>query len=451
MADAAVSANQVDLIPRMTPFLDRHLVLPLLEFLEEKQIYPQDDIKRAKLELLAGTNMVDFIEDTQKSLGSSTNTQELAARKEEVMTKMNQLQVEANSLIELLNKPDTLKALKEAGNLNKLAYLSEHHGVSEGAVKALYALAKCTFECGVYEQANKYLSLVREVSVESEVLQNALWGKLATSILMETWDVALRDLFAIRDTIEARAFSNPTGQLQQRAWLLHWALPIFFNSPDSRMPLLDFFHHERTWQVIQIACPHLLRYIIAGSIVTKRRFPKEIVKMVDQESYTYSDPVTKFVEALYGQTDFETAETHLAQCGPLFDQDPFLHLVKDLFLENCRSLIFELFCKLHNCIDTQLLASKLNVSNEKSEEWIVQLIRTSKLDAKIDTQAHQILIGSQSLPLYQQLIDRTRPLIRPLGPIGPSNRRSHRGGHSEHSQRSDNRSDAPRPSTQASE
>lgn len=38
MADAAASANQWDLIPRMTPFLDRHLVLPLLEFLEDKQV-----------------------------------------------------------------------------------------------------------------------------------------------------------------------------------------------------------------------------------------------------------------------------------------------------------------------------------------------------------------------------------------------------------------------------
>lgn len=35
MADAAASARQWDLVPRMTPFLDRHLVLPNLEFLEE--------------------------------------------------------------------------------------------------------------------------------------------------------------------------------------------------------------------------------------------------------------------------------------------------------------------------------------------------------------------------------------------------------------------------------
>lgn len=35
MADEVASARQWDLIPKMTPYLDRHLLLPLLEFLEE--------------------------------------------------------------------------------------------------------------------------------------------------------------------------------------------------------------------------------------------------------------------------------------------------------------------------------------------------------------------------------------------------------------------------------
>lgn len=440
MADAAASANQWDLIPRMTPFLDRHLVLPLLEFLEEKQIYPQDDIKRAKLDLLAETNMVDFIKDIQSTIGGVSNEKELEARKSAVLARMTELQNEAAPLIELANKADTMKALKEAGNLNKVGYLSEHHGVTESAIKSLYALAKHMYECGVYDQANKHLALVREVATEPELLQNALWGKLATNILMEAWDVAVRDLQAIKDSIETKG--NPTMQLQQRTWLLHWSLPIFFNSPESRHALLDFYYNERITQAVQISCPHMLRYIIAGYIVSKRRFP--LVKMVEQESYAYTDPVTKFIECLYVQSDFEAAEAQLALCGPLFENDPYLHLVKDLFLDNCRSLIFEPFCKLHNCIDTNLLASKLNVSSEKSEEWIVQLIRTAKIDAKIDTQAHQVLIGSQSVPLYQQLIDRIRPLTRPLGPVGPS-RRSHRDGPRE------NRSEAPKPVTASSE
>lgn len=37
MADAA-AALQWDLVPRMSPYLDRHLVLPLLEHLEAAQV-----------------------------------------------------------------------------------------------------------------------------------------------------------------------------------------------------------------------------------------------------------------------------------------------------------------------------------------------------------------------------------------------------------------------------
>lgn len=66
---------------------------------------------------------------------------------------------------------------------------------------------------------------------------------------------------------------------------------------------------------------------------------------------------------------------------------------------------------------------------DESEKWIVNLIRGAKLDAKIDTQANQVLIGSQTPALYQQLIDRTRILIRPLGPApGP---KRHQQGHRE--------------------
>lgn len=334
------------------------------------------------------------------------------------MQKMEKLQQEAKPLIELGKKPEVLKSAKETGSLAS-------QGVTEASVKALYALGKHMFECGVYGDALQHLSLFREVSTETELLQNALWGKLAANILLENWEAALKDVQSIRELVEARAFANPTMQLQQRTWLLHWSFPIFFNHPESRQYLLDFYHNERTWQVVQTSCPHLLRYIIVASIIAKRRFPKEIVKVVDQELYTYSDPITKFIETLYGPTDFESAEAQLALCHTVLANDPYLHIVKNEFIESCRLHIFELFCKLHNCIDTRLMASKLNMSPEDSEKWIVNLIRGAKLDAKIDTQANQVLIGSQALPLYQQLIDRTRVLVRPLAPVSAP-KKSHR-------------------------
>lgn len=391
----------------------------------------------------------------------------VAKKRAEAMEKMEKLKSEAKPLIDVLENAEALRQLKELSGAgattgssssasvaaSKLAYLSENFGVTESTVKALFALSKHMYECGNYEASIPYLSLCREVCTDGEMLSNLLWGKLATSILMERWSDALSDFQAL----ESRVYGIASGQIstgsasassvsgqtnatlasnnsqtqamQQRAWLLHWSLPIFFNMPESRQTLLEFYQHEKTWQVLQMSCPHLLRYMIVAPIVVKRRFPKDIMKLVDQEAYQYSDPVTKFIETLYAQTDFEMAEAQLAKCAQLFDCDPLLHLVKDDFLNNCRQLIFELYCKLHSCIDTRLLASKKPEKFDDAEKWIGELIRGAKLDAKIDTQANQVLIGAQSLPLYQQLIDRTKLLTRPLGPVSGSGSGPNKGKH----------------------
>ena len=57
-----------DLTSTIAPFLDRHLVFPLLEFLQDRQLFPENDILVAKIDLLGKTNMVDYAMDIHKSL-----------------------------------------------------------------------------------------------------------------------------------------------------------------------------------------------------------------------------------------------------------------------------------------------------------------------------------------------------------------------------------------------
>lgn len=57
------------------------------------------------------------------------------------------------------------------------------------------------------------------------------------------------------------------------------------------------------------------------------------------------------------------------------------------------------------------LAQKLELSEEEAEKWIVNLIRHSKVSAKIDSQSNQLHINSNFPSIYQQVIDKTKPLV----------------------------------------
>ncbi|KAK7075337.1 Eukaryotic translation initiation factor 3 subunit E, partial [Halocaridina rubra] len=45
-----------------------------------------------------------------------------------------------------------------------------------------------------------------------------------------------------------------------------------------------------------------------------------------------------------------------------------------------------------------------------AERWIVNLIRQAKLDAKIDSQQGHVVMGTQAVSPYQQLIEKTKTL-----------------------------------------
>jgi translation initiation factor 3 subunit E len=57
------------------------------------------------------------------------------------------------------------------------------------------------------------------------------------------------------------------------------------------------------------------------------------------------------------------------------------------------------------------LAQKLELSEEEAEKWIVNLIRHSKVSAKIDSQSNQLHINNNFPSIYQQVIDKTKPLV----------------------------------------
>ena len=104
---------------------------------------------------------------------------------------------------------------------------------------------------------------------------------------------------------------------------------------------------------IQTTCPHILRYLTTAVITNKRRrnVTKDLVKVLQQESYTYKDPITEFLEALYVNFDFDGAQVKLRECEKVLMNDFFLVACRDEFIDNARLFIFETYCRIHQCID----------------------------------------------------------------------------------------------------
>ena len=96
----------------------------------------------------------------------------------------------------------------------------------------------------------------------------------------------------------------------------------------------------------------------------------DLVKVIQEESYTYKDPITSFIEDLYVNFNFDGAQQKLRQCEEVLESDFFLVSCLNDFIENSRLMIFETFCRIHQCISISMLAEKLNMNPNEAEKWI---------------------------------------------------------------------------------
>ncbi|KAL8231743.1 hypothetical protein R6Q57_001521 [Mikania cordata] len=412
-----------DLTPRIAPNLDRHLVFPLLEFTQERELYPNDQILKAKIELLNNTNMVDYAMDIHKSLYHTEDVpQDMVDRRVEVVARLKSLEEAAAPLVTFLQNPNAVQELRADKQYN-LQMLNERYRIGPEQTEALYQYAKFQFECGNYSGAADYLYQYRALCTNAERSLSALWGKLAAEILMQNWDIALEELNRLKEIIDSKNFASSLNQVQSRIWLMHWSLFIFFNHDNGRTQIIDLFNQDKYLNAIQTNAPHLLRYLATAFIVNKKRRPqfKEFIKVIQQEQHSFSDPITEFLACVYVNFDFDGAQKKMKECEDVILNDPFLGKrveesnytvvpLKDEFLENARLFIFETYCKIHERIDMGVLAAKLNLNYDDAERWILNLIRTSKLDAKINTQTGTVVMEPNHPNVYEQLIDHTKGL-----------------------------------------
>ncbi|XP_067012368.1 eukaryotic translation initiation factor 3 subunit E [Anabrus simplex] len=402
-----------DLTSVMVQYLDRHLVFPLLEFLSAKQIYDENELLHGKLEILSKTNMLDYAIDIRKQLYPTEDVPEsLKERRVQVVSQLQKLQQDVEPIVALLADEEVMKTMGTMRDPKTLFnYLLNEYKITLEMMESLYKLAKYRYECGNYSITNGYLYFYLLVVPSSDKnYLNVLWGKLASEILVQNWEAALEDLNKLREYIDgSNAFGSALQLLQQRTWLIHWSLFVFFNHVKGRDLIIEMFLYRPHYlNAIQTMCPHILRYLSTAVIINRARRSalKDLVKVIQQESYTYRDPITEFIEHLYVNFDFDGARQKLHECQTVLFNDFFLIACLEEFVENARLMIFETFCRIHQCISIGMLAEKLNMNPDEAECWIVNLIRNAQLDAKIDSKLGHVVMGTQPLSPYQQLVEK---------------------------------------------
>ncbi|KAJ2769550.1 eukaryotic translation initiation factor 3 subunit E, partial [Coemansia nantahalensis] len=376
-------------------------------------VYKPEDILKAKVELLSSTSMVDYTGELYKQLhGVEELPAEFARKREEVIAKLMESEKKTQHIREVIENPEVAGSLRQ-DKMQNLKILNDNYQCTPEMVLELYNYGQLQYSCGNYGGSADILLHFSILSTDAELTLSAMWGKLASEILLGNWEVAYEDLLKLKETIDKTNFASPTVQLQQRVWLLHWSMFVFFDHPKGRDGIVDTFMLPQYISTIQNACPWLLRYLVVAVITNRRRrnMMPELVKIVEQVLYMYRDPVTEFVEALYVDFDFDRAAEKLEQCEDVLDNDIFLTRAVDDFVENARLYFAEVYCRIHKHIDMASLTKRLNMKQEEGEKWVVKLIRDTRMDAKVDFKANAIVMNPSYNPVYQQVIERTKALV----------------------------------------
>ena len=362
--------EQYDLLPKMLPYFDRHLVFPLLEFLDSLEDEGSTRIRELQYALLKSTNMTEYVANLWKEIHSTDKVPpEFHKKGEEVLAQLSRFQTETSQIDAILNDESVTSNLR-SDKVANLKYLEQNHGISNAMIESLYAFGRFEYDRGNYSSASDLLNRYRTLSVDTDRVGAASWGKLAADILSFDWATVVDEIGKVREATDTKLFNNPLAQLQHRTWLVHWVLFPLFNHEDeaAREGLLELLFSPPFINTIQTSCPWALRYL-AGAVIAggkargggfaggrhsggaAQKQLKDLVRVVRQEAYEYRDPVTDFVRALYVDFDFEEAQRRLGEAEALIQGDFFLVRVVDTFVESARHLISESYCKIHQRID----------------------------------------------------------------------------------------------------
>lgn len=435
---------EFDLTPKLTPYLDSHLVIPILNFLrsDKSNIYEKKQVLETEYNLLSASKMKDAQLDVHKLLlnGSpaTPEPENITLEKNQILSELKELETKCQSILRVISDEESVKQAKE-----KNEFTVEFFGAD--TVHHLIRLAKLQYEIGNYKVASGYLYDLLELiqkspsttssssnnsnnttttttpNLKSQLPSLAL-GKLSCEILLNNWDAVNGDLNTVKDLcLSSHHIYNAEeeqNQQKMRAFVAHWSL---FGWAFGKSNLDFWLIDHRISTIIASRCAYLCRYLIVFLCLKHNRKSflkdlKSVVKIIDQSgSALRNDPVTKFA-SLMVQAQFLDAGEQLLKMEPVLRNDFFCHGLANEMMSAARGILFEQYTKIHIRISIGKdfpLRKYLFVNGETEEEeqnWIANSLRQRVggiVGCRMDT-GHKLLNITENYPnIYQVVVEQT--------------------------------------------
>ncbi|KAK8805589.1 hypothetical protein WA158_002245 [Blastocystis sp. Blastoise] len=416
--------SKYDIIGKISPFLDLHLLFPVFSWLESTGMYIQKDLDMAKLELLKPTKMVDFAIEIYKSVNNTEEVpQEMLDKREEVLAQFKVIQ--ENDFVSFLsNETETVDQLIN-DNLFTRQALQEHE-ISSSAIDESLSIAKFQMDCGAYQEASELLfyyitlltpTLPRPISMPNDPLVVALWGKFAADLLHSSSQDAFLGMKRIMDIISTDKSSSPSELLQQRAYLLHWSLFLAAQHPAG----IDIFNNiifnmtkpTEYLSTIELCCPWLMRYVCASVINNQKAWKSHIVDLLKRISTVYSDPLTELLVDLLINLNFDNIKEHMKEMEIFLYSDFFFSYLGDEFIQkimsNIRLLILDVYCPLFRTSSIDHLTSILHIKEDELESWLsTASVNYKRFFYEIQEDSNEVIIRGTNEPIYEQILKKSK-------------------------------------------
>ena len=136
--------------------------------------------------------------------------------------------------------------------------------------------------------------------------------------------------------------------------------------------------------------------------------------MLTPEALALKDPIITFLHSVVVLFDFEAAQAVMVDCCSAIASDFFLSnmVSPEDFLGAARSFLFDVYCRVCQKIDLRLLATQVQLSVEDAEKWVVSLVRSAQLDAKVDSEKQTVEMLQPPASLHWLVADRTRDVAQ---------------------------------------